>query len=277
MDGSNKQTCKGMLEFFRNQNAHTVRNHPLFLMAKYDRYKLMEQPLCKSLLYAKFRTHGIFIFLTYLLLQLSFIGIYTTIALRTKHPAAYYILTNTSFDFSLCANVIGSVSNGTLGSDGIKQLADYWLKYVMYAVMVPIFIKNFGILMAVAHLDLRKAFTVSVEMGAIVLGGYFIWDYDYQKNVTMRCPIQWQIGAFGLFLSYLGMSYYLQYAPIVGVYVVMMIAIFQRFFLFLPVILVLVCAFGFSFYMLLPNHAPFAEPGLSLDKAGMFLKGACFL
>ncbi|CAF4891053.1 unnamed protein product [Rotaria sp. Silwood1] len=173
----------------------------------------------------------------------------------------------------LCENVARAIANGTIDSEVIKQTVDYWLKYILYGLMVPIFVKNFWIILNFAQLDLRKIFTVSVELGAIGLGAYFIYDYNYQEKIVMRCPIQWQLGAFGLFLSYLGMSYYVQYAPIVGVYVVMMIAIFQRFFLFLPVIIVLVCAFGFCFYMIFQNHTPFSEPGLALDKAAMMISG----
>ncbi|CAF3917983.1 unnamed protein product [Rotaria sordida] len=173
----------------------------------------------------------------------------------------------------LCENVSRAIASGTIDSEVIKQTVDYWLKYILYVLMAPIFVKNFWIIRNFAQLDLRKLFTVSVELGAIGLGAYFIYDYNYQENIVMRCPIQWQLGAFGLFLSYVGMSYYIQYAPIVGVYVVMMIAIFQRFFLFLPVIVVLVCAFGFCFYMIFQNHIPFSQPGLALDKAAMMISG----
>jgi hypothetical protein len=215
-------------------------------------------------------------FIFFLLCYLIFVGIYTTIALRAKHPAQYYNLTNINFDFSLCESVSRAIANGTIGSDGMKQTVDYWLKYILYALMAPIFVKNLWIMLTFFQLELRKIFTVSVELGTVVLGAYFIYDYDYQQKIIMRCPVQWQIGAFGLFLSYIGMSYYLQYVPVIGVYVIMMIAVFQRFFLFLPVILVLVCAFGFSFNMIFQNHDPFATPSLSLIKAGIFLKGTCF-
>jgi len=201
-----------------------------------------------------------------------FLGVYTTIVLRAKHPAAYYNLTNTSFDFSLCENVIRAISNGTIGSDGMKQTVDYWLGYILYGLMIPIVLKIFWILLTFYSMDLRRMFTVGVEIGAVGLSAYFIYDYDYQRNVIMRCPIQWQMGAFGIFLGYLGLSYYVQYVPIIGVYVIMMIAIFQRFFLFLPVLLNLVFALGLSFYMIFQNFDPFATPILSLDKAGMFFK-----
>ena len=241
-------------------------------MAECDRYKLMEQPLCKSLLYKKFFSCGIYIFILFALIHLIFIGIYTTISLRTKHPAEYYSLTNISFDFSLCENVSYLIANGTIGSDGMKQTVDYWLVYILYGLMISIVAKSLWVIGTFAQLDLRRISILAVEIGAVVLGFCFIHDSAYQKRITMRCPVQWQIGAFGLFLSYLSVSYYIQYVPIIGVYVVMMIAIFQRFFLFLPVISVLIGAFGFSFHMIFQNHSPFASPILSLQKAGMFLK-----
>jgi hypothetical protein len=204
---------------------------------------------------------------------MTFVGIFTTIALRAKHPEYYYNLTNFDFDDSLCANVCRAIANGTIGSDGMKQTIDYSLKYIMYPLMILILGKTIWILSGLPRFELVKIFILFFQMGAVGLSFYFIFDYDYQQKVLMRCPIQWQIGAFALFFSYMGISYYLQYAPIVGVYAVMMAAIYIRFMLFLPALLILIAGFGLCFYMLFPNFDPFQTAVLSLQKIGMVVKG----
>jgi hypothetical protein len=53
----------------------------------------------------------------------------------------------------------------------------------------------------------------------------------------------------------------------------MMAAIYIRFLLFLPALLILIAGFGLCFYMLFPNFDPFQTPVLSLQKIGMIVKG----
>jgi hypothetical protein len=182
-------------------------------------------------------------------------------------------VTNIDFEDSLCANVCRVIANGTISSDGMKQTVDYWLVYVMYPLMILILANNIWILFGLPRFELVKIFVLFFQINAVVLSFYFIFDYDYQKKVLIRCPIQWQIGALGIFFSYIGIAYYLQYIPIIGVYAVMMAAIYIRFILFLPAILILVSGFAFCFYMIFQNFDPFRLPVLSLQKSGTLVKG----
>ncbi|CAF3799464.1 unnamed protein product [Rotaria sp. Silwood1] len=233
----------------------------------------MEQPICKTLLYKKFWPLGGCLFFTFLLIYLSFVGIFTTIALRVEHPQYYYNLTNVNFDFDLCPNVCRLIANGTVGSNGMKQSVDNYLVYFIYPLMILILLKNIWIISSLSQFELVKIFILLFQISGVVLCFCFIFDNDYQKQVLVRCPIQWQIGAFGLFSSYLGTSYYLQYTPTIGVYTLMMAAVFIRFILFLPALLVLTSGFALCFYMLFSNFDPFSLPILSLQKTAMMITG----
>ncbi len=232
----------------------------------------MEHPLCRNLLNKKFLRFGFCIFFIFFLVYTAFVGIFTTIILRTKHPEYYYNITNIDFEDSLCANVCRVIANGTISSDAIKQTVDYWFVYVMYPLMIVILGNNIWILFSLPRFELVKIFLLFFQINAVVLSFYFIFDYDYQKKVLIRCPIQWQIGALGIFSSYIGIWYYLQYIPIIGVYAVMMTAIYIRFILFLPAILVLVSGFALCFHMIFQNFDQFRLPILSLLKSGTLVK-----
>ncbi|CAF3860521.1 unnamed protein product, partial [Rotaria sp. Silwood1] len=86
----------------------------------------------------------------------------------------------------------------------------------MYVILGLLLAKNIWAIVSYMRIAWSKTFTFFLEIVAVVLNFYFIFDYDYQNNVTMRCPIQWQIGAFGLFIGYIALFYYIQYIPIIG-------------------------------------------------------------
>ena len=66
---------------------------------------------------------------------------------------------------------------------------------------------------------------------------------------------QWQIGTIAVFLAWSDFILFLQTVPALGIYVVMLVDIVKRFIKAVPIILMLVLAFGFGFFML------FFEPG----------------
>ena len=225
-----------------------VMNHPLFLMAKHDRYELMAHPLSRSLLYHKFFPWSMILFIIAALFYLTYLVLFTTIAMRTEHPQYYYNLTNFTFDSSLCRNVSAALDNTAL-----KQEADRILRIVMYILFAFLALKNIWAIVIYILIDWRKVPRFFVEIVALVFSLYFIFDYDFQSEVTMRCPTQWQIGACGLFLGYFALLDYIRYIPTIGTYVIMMRVITIRFLFFLPVFLVFIVAFGLTFYMLFQN------------------------
>ena len=230
-------------------------------MAEHDRYKLMSHPLSKSLVYRKFFRFGFTFFLTSFLLYAAFLGLYTTTVLRTDHPQMYYNLTNITFDENLCRNVTAALNTTTL-----KTTADTRLKITLYVFIALNAIKNLTAILLYLRTAPKKLFTFILEITSLILSCYFNFDASYQEQYTMRCPIQWQIGAVGLFFSYVALFYYIQYIPIFGIYVLMMRKILIRFLLFLPVLMVLICGFALSFYMIFQNFDAFGNVGISLSK-----------
>ncbi len=241
-----------------------VMNHPLFLMAFHNRYQLMSHPLSRNLVKKKFSRWSLIIFISLFIIYAAFLGIYTTIVLRTEHPQKYYNLTGFLFDSNLCENVTQA-----LGNVDLKENTDNVLRHVMLGLLIANLVKSAWAIIGYVRVDYNKIFTFIFEIISWACSYYFVSDYGFQKNLKMRCPYQWEFGAYGLCSGYLGLFYYIQYIPIIGIYVIMMRQILIRFLLFLPVLAVLICAFTLPLYMIFQNFEVFHDVIVSLAKIGI--------
>jgi hypothetical protein len=221
----------------------------------------MGHPLSTSLINSKFFRFGFFLFILSFLFYSTFLGIYTAIVFRTQHPQFYYNLTDFAFEQNLCQNVTQA-----LGNTSLKATTDTRLKIGMYCFFTINVFKNLFAIILHLGTNPKKIPTYILEISSLILSYYFNFDDQYQKPFTMRCPLQWEIGAAGLFVGYTALFYYIQYIPIFGIYVLMIRTILIRFLLFLPVLMVLVCAFALSFFMIFQNFDAFGNVGISLAK-----------
>ena len=106
-------------------------------MAVHNRYDLMAHSLCQSLLYHKFFPWSAILFIIAALFYLTYLILFTIIAMRTRHPQYYYNLTNFTFDSSLCRNV-----SAALGNTALKQQSDRILRIFMYILFAFLIVKN---------------------------------------------------------------------------------------------------------------------------------------
>ncbi|CAF4213788.1 unnamed protein product [Rotaria sordida] len=108
-----------------------------------------------------------------------------------------------------------------------------------------------------------------------VLGLSFIsiWDwYPFLSPVIFRCPIQHQIGSIALLLAWINFLSYVRYAyGHIGIYVVMLQCILLKFMEFVPVLMIIMCGFGFAFWMLLQNQAVYGTPIEALIRTGFMI------
>ncbi|UJR12744.1 hypothetical protein I4U23_016918 [Adineta vaga] len=247
-----------------------VMNHPLFLMAVHNRYDLMAHPLSRSLVNHKFYGFSLLLFILSFLLYATFLGVYTTIAVRAQHPQQYYASTGFDFDNNLCQNVTDALITT---NTALKNYTDTILQILMYVLFGVILVKDVWAIIGYLRTNWGKVFTFILEIAALACAFYFIFDHDFQKQVTMRCPLQWEIGAFGLFLAYIALFYYVQYIPVFGLYVIMMRQILIRFILFVPVLFIFMCAFALSLYMIFQNFTQFSSVEFSLGKILLMTTG----
>ncbi|UJR16752.1 hypothetical protein I4U23_003652 [Adineta vaga] len=264
----------GHINTYTRDVATIVENYPLRLMAKHNRTHLMAHPLSQSLANRLACSWSCWIFSAFFLLYCIFLSLFTLIAVRVQHPQIYYNETNFHFDNQLCENVSQALENGTLGGRGTKNVVDYALKYIKCVVIVLLLLKNFWLFLAFFRYGITKLFILVFEIGALYLSGIFLWDSAYQNNVTMRCPLQWQYGTFGIFAAYIGLLYYVQYIPIIGIYFIMLKIVIIRFIFFLPVLTCLLVSFALPFYMLFQYRDEFNDFGSrSLSQIVMMMSG----
>ncbi|CAF1438206.1 unnamed protein product [Adineta ricciae] len=254
---------------YTSNTVDVVMKHPLFLMARYQAYDLMSHPLSSYLLNMKFQKFGIFLYILLLLLYIIYLGLFTTLVLRTHHPATFYNLTDVDFQNDLCYNV----SQALRGSSGSKTAVDYILKYVMYLVTSSLLLKNVFSIVEILQTRFFGTFRYWFETVAVLASFVFVYDQNFQMHFTLRCPFQWELGAFGLLLSWLNLLGYIQFIPVVGTYVTMLFVIIKKFLRFSSVLLILISGFAFAFHMVFQNFEPFQNTGYSYIKTAFMISG----
>lgn len=240
------------------------------MMKSYEAYELMSHPVSNHLVQQKFCKFGIFLWSILMLFYIAYLGIFTTVVLRTQDPQTYYNLTNfMNFDDSYCYNVSKALSTASTNLGGTKQDVDYVLKYVLFILIWLHVAKNLITIIILIQISFIKTRYYWTEIAAVVLSFVFVYDESYQMNLTFRCPIQWQYGAFSQLLSWFCLLHYIQFFPIIGIYVSMLWVIFKKFMKFSAVLIILITAFALSFYMIYRNFDAFATTGLSYIRIGM--------
>jgi len=159
---------------------------------------------------------------------------------------------------------------GSSDVGGRKTSVDYILKYFLYALIWFHVAKDICIIIEIARINIMKTFTYWMEITTVVLSFTFLYDQSYQMDLTFRCPIQWQYGAFAILLSWMTLLQYARFMPIIGLYVSMLTVILRKFINFLLVLIILISGFALSFYMVFQNFDVFSNAGLSYIKTGMF-------
>jgi transient receptor potential cation channel subfamily A protein 1 len=258
-------------ELYTSNEVDLVMNNPLFIMASKEAADLMSHQLSSRLVFEKFQKFGIFLFGVFILFYTIFLALFTTIILRTRHPQTYYNLTNfTEFNDALCYNVSQEVKKGLLDVGGKKTSADYVLKYFLHIMIWLNVIKNIFVIIEISRVNITKTLSYWVQIVALLFSFIFIYDKSYQIDLTFRCPTQWQYGAFGVLISWVALLDYVQFMPVIGLYVAMLSVILRKFMNSLPVLIILISGFTLSFHMLFQNFDAFKNSGLSYIKTGMF-------
>ncbi|CAF3996479.1 unnamed protein product [Adineta steineri] len=262
-----------------------LRNHPLMLMSQCNQEKLMSHPLCVALRKAKFRRFSTWVLVLFFLSYIMFMALYTVVVLQMIHPQYYYDLYNSSgntlgqniewdygFNNDVCRRVgIYLIESGNTNARKTTSQQRYIL--TLDVLLILFAIKNGLFIIASWPRFIRKT-AYYAEALALVLVYVCIRDGDsWQKPLNFRCPIQWELGSIGLLLSWLVLLSYMRYIPWmdVGLYVVMLEVIFLKFLRAIPLLMVLFCGFGFTYYMLLQYETVYATPFEALFRTALSL------
>ncbi len=254
-----------------------VRNHPLFIVSQQKHVpKLVEHSYHTHLRDRKLQSFGLWFFIASLFLYVAYLGLFTSAILFGKHPKYFYdkAQVNMTVDLSTCEYVSNFISNNTnLASEALKSVTYKRIKMTLYVILSIFITKNLIFIAALFPRVLRIGGSY-VEILALVLSYVYVLDwFDWQSDTIMRCPIQYQLGAMGLLIAYVNFLVYLRMAPVLGlgVYVVMLQVMSVTFLRFLPVLLVIIFGFGFTYWMLLQYQPVYGTPIEALLRTSLML------
>lgn len=252
-----------------------VRNHPLFIAANQSQCPdLVQHPYTICLRTKKFNMFGKYLLILSCLLYSAYLGIFTALVLQNKHPQYFYDLINVSYteDLTTCQYVSTTLVNQN-NIEVLKSDSHKILRWIAFGFLILFIIKNLILIISLFPKLLRMG-AYYLEVAVLVLSFVYILDwYDWSNPVLLRCPVQYQIGSFGLLLAWINFLTYIRYIPIarVGIYVVMLQVILLKFLQFVPVLLVIICGFGFSYWMLLQNQSVYKTPIEALIRTGLMM------
>ncbi len=257
-------------------NSYTlVRNHPLFIASQQSSCpELIQHPFNICLRKKKFYMFGIYLLLLSCLLYSAYLGVFTALVLQNRDPEYFYSLINVNFsnDLTTCeyvANTLVSENN----TEALKPESHKILRWVAFGFLILFIIKNFILIMSLFPKLFRMG-TYYLEISVLVLSFVYILDwYEWLSPVLLRCPVQYQIGSFGLLLAWINFLTYVRYVPVarIGIYVVMLEVILWKFLQFIPVLMVIICGFGLTYWMLLQNQTVYGTPIQALIRTGLMM------
>ncbi|CAF1054944.1 unnamed protein product [Adineta steineri] len=253
-----------------------VNNHPLLIAGSQSKCPaLVEHPYNICLRDQMYSQYGFLkVRLLTFLLYGCFLGLLTTIVLLGKQPEYFFTKTNQSMtnDPDTCAIVSKNLTAAN-DPEALQTTSYKRIKYSYYTSLITLAVKNFIFIVALFPRISRIASSLP-EMCALVLSFVYVYDWtDWQSPVIIRCPIQYQIGAMGLLVAWINLLGYVKRTPYfnIGIFVAMLQLIAFKFIKFIPVLLVIVCGFGFTYWMLLQNQQPFKTPIEALIRTGFLM------
>ncbi|CAF1215599.1 unnamed protein product, partial [Didymodactylos carnosus] len=207
-----------------------VRDHSRII----QHCRLLQHPVCKLLIYAKLQRFSLGLLLVSLGFYSLFLGLYTWAVLKTPQPHWLYAVVGSQWNNS-CENVSKALESQKIYP---KDRADNSLKYFLYVLLWIHVIKGLMLIIGVYRFKTKVLFYM--EVMALLLSFIYLYDEPWQNSVQLKCPAQFQIGAFALFLGWLTLLAYLRSVPIFGIFVVMLEVIVQKFLWFFPMLVILI-------------------------------------
>jgi hypothetical protein len=262
-------------EPYTNNSYTLVRNHPLFVAAQQSKCpELIEHRYHTCLRNDKFFMFGAYVLGLFSILYIAYLSVFTALILQSKQPEYFYNKTNINYtdDLATCQSVSNAIVSQNI-TEGLKTDSYRSLRWAALGLLIVFIVKN-AILIISLFPKLLRTGAYFLEISVLVLSFVYILDwYDWLNPVIFRCPVQYQIGSFALLLAWINLLPYVRCFPYtrIGIYVVMLQVILWKFLLFLPVLMIMVCGFGFTFWMLLQNQPVYGTPIEALIRTSFML------
>ncbi|CAM2714402.1 unnamed protein product [Rotaria socialis] len=280
----NRESCCGRGTLRSNvKNLYTtdaytlVRNHPLFITSLQTKsYSLTQHPYNIFLRREKLRSFGGKLFFLSFFIYMTYLGLLTALILKGKHPQYFYDRANMNLtiDLATCENVSKFFLNNFNRTDEAFKTDDYKrISIALYIVMASFIVKNVIVIAALFPKVFRTGSSYVEILGLILTYVYVLDWYPWQKDILFRCPVQYQLGAMGTLITYINLLVYIRTAPVLGlgIYIIMFQVITIKFLRFLPILIIIICGFGFTYWMLLQNQTVYGTPIEAILRTSLML------
>uniref|UniRef100_A0A1X7TEX4 Ion transport domain-containing protein n=1 Tax=Amphimedon queenslandica TaxID=400682 RepID=A0A1X7TEX4_AMPQE len=228
---------------------YSSENHCLNILADSPSADLLKHPLAATLLDQKWNKIGRIVYYTNLFFYFLFVILLTSFAL-TVHPP----------NSNICMEVFGNDNETSIDCFTEERFVSQI--YIPIASICLIVYSAILIIREVFQLVLfRKEYLTSPVNYIEVL--LFIFTIIFSSVRSNQCYCthlwQWQVGVIAVFLSWITLIFSIRKLPVVGIYVVMFIKIFNNFIKVVVLALLLISAFAVPFYMMFYDPQDRAE------------------
>uniref|UniRef100_A0A1X7TKA2 Ion transport domain-containing protein n=1 Tax=Amphimedon queenslandica TaxID=400682 RepID=A0A1X7TKA2_AMPQE len=243
------------------QSRYSSQNHCLNILANSPSADLLKHPLAATLLDQKWNKYGRIVYYTNLIFYFLFVILLTSFAL-TVHPP----------NSSKCMEILGNDTDTFIDCFSEGRSA--------YVSIASVFVIVYSIIMLIRELaqviqfklEYLSSFVNYIEVPLFILTIMFTSVRSNQCYCTHSW--QWQVGVIAVFLSWIALVFSIRKLPVVGIYVVMFIKIFNNFIKVVVLALLLISAFAFPLYMMFYNpqdrtegiRTPFITPWRTIIK-----------
>ncbi|XP_048577664.1 transient receptor potential cation channel subfamily A member 1 homolog [Nematostella vectensis] len=235
--------------------------HPLMIMVKRKREKLLSHPIVTSLLQHKWRTYGRYVYYLKLFIYCVFLVFLTGYSV-------YDAQAKTSVNMTTC-DYPASYSTGTpydlwvrLGSIIILILACW---HILMELFQMVYQRS-------SYIDWENLLEWIVYTTAIA---FVAPEFQGVKEYGFSKCREWfsTVGAISIWSAWMSLVLFIRKFPLFGIYVVMFTDILNTFLMFSTIFLLFIIAFALAFFTLFSAKPQFTTVGRSLMKTGVMMIG----
>jgi transient receptor potential cation channel subfamily A protein 1 len=248
---------------------YSRKDHCLHIMTHSKNQDLLKHPLPASLLNYKWVKYGQLAYMANVGIQFVFVLLLTTFAFLLQSPIT-----------SLCARVNSGNFSGNIDECAAEGTEDVTNGRLIITPVVGVLV----IIIAIIKLNFEAAqmlkdflnyFKDWINYLELILFCFtIIFAFIFFNPCFCPTSWQWQFGAVAMFLGWIDLIIIIRKFPVTGIYVVMFMNIFYIFLKLVFLAILLILAFGISFYMVfhiplnIENRirTPFQDLGRSLMK-----------
>lgn len=234
----------------------------LNMMVKYHRVECLYHPVAVAYLNNKWLSYGLWVHLTLLMMYIAFLCCLNLFVIN--------------FDFDIYHEALKPFDNSTTSKYSPNYMDNITTSQKAFIYLILCF-AIFNILKEFTQMKSQKGEYFKDKDNLTEWIFYILLLFLVLPFFFNVCnSFQWQAGSVAIFMAWFNLLLHLQRFEHFGIYVVMFLEILQTLVRVIMVFVVLILAFGFSFYISLHegNSPSFSTPGLSIMTSAVMMLGS---